>query len=360
VTTGEKLRQVLIRHGCDPTGFDVASNPEFLREGTAVTDFLFPDRIVIGTDSTRAAKLLRQAYAPLTTGAYAAAKDALPAPDGARVPARLIETSAKSAELIKHASNSFLAMKVSFINAVANLCEAVGADVGEVCEGIGADSRIGDKFLRPGIGYGGSCFPKDLLAFRAVAKSCGVDFRLLSEVMYINEQQRERFIQRVREELWVLRGKRLGVLGLAFKGGTDDLRESPAIEIVRALLKEGCELNVYDPAAMANAEKLFTSADVRFAADAYDCATDADALLILTDWDEFAELDLAHVRSVMRLPIVIDGRNLYAPTRMAKHGFHYLSVGRCEMEPQTSGISNRTNATQSSRPRRGFVDPRAA
>src|SRR5215469_5955392 len=221
VYTSEWIRRVMQLAGATPADFDVVSNPEFLREGTAVTDFLYPDRLVVGADSDRAAEVLRQVYAPLTTGSYHRQTGAIPEPAGAQCPARLIVTSAKSAELIKHASNAFLALKISFINAVANICEAVGADVQQVCQGIGTDSRIGPRFLNPGIGYGGSCFPKDLKAFRAVARECGYEFRLLDEVMLINEEQRHRFLRKIRSALWTLRGKRLAVLGLAFKGGTD-------------------------------------------------------------------------------------------------------------------------------------------
>jgi UDPglucose 6-dehydrogenase len=333
VCTSERVRQVLLWNGASLGCFDVVSNPEFLREGTAVTDFLYPDRIVVGADAERAAKIMREIYRPLVSGAYERSADPVPAPDGAQSPPPLIVTSAKSAELIKHASNSFLAMKISFINAVAEMCERVGADIEEVCAGIGSDSRIGSKFLRPGIGYGGSCFPKDLLAFRSVAREYGLDFPLLTEVIRINEHQRERFIHKLRRELWNVRGKRVAVLGLAFKGGTDDLRESPAIAIVNRLLDEGCELVAYDPAAMENARKLLAE-QVRFAESPYDAAEDADALLVLTDWDEFAELDPKRLHAALRQPVVIDGRNLFAPEQMAALGFRYVSIGRAEKQPE--------------------------
>src|SRR6266536_3973185 len=250
VYTSQWIRTVILRNGTDPAAFDVASNPEFLREGSAVTDFLYPDRIVVGVESERCAEVLRAIYKPLTSGTYYGREDAIPRPDRAEeAPPRLIITSTKSAELIKHASNAFLAMKISFINAVASICESVGANVGQVWDGIGTDSRIGPRFLSPGIGYGGSCFPKDLMAFRAVARECGYDFRLLDEVMRINEDQRQRFLRKVHIALWTLRGKKLGVLGLAFKGGTDDIRESPAILLIQSLLQEGCQISSYDPAA---------------------------------------------------------------------------------------------------------------
>jgi UDPglucose 6-dehydrogenase len=314
----------------------VASNPEFLREGTAVTDFLFPDRIVLGCDSERSADVLREVYAPLTGGTYYSGADAIPQPDRATIPPPLIVTSTKSAELIKHASNAFLAMKISFINAVASVCESVGADVHQVVHGVGTDSRIGRRFLNPGIGYGGSCFPKDVMAFRAVARESGYDFRLLDEVTRINEEQRQRFLRKVRSALWTLRGKTLGVLGLAFKGGTDDIRESPALFVVQALLQEGCKITAYDPAAMDRTQEFFPEAarsSIRFANSSYEAAQAADALLILTEWEEFANLDLDRLRRELKYPIVIDGRNLYDPERMAAQGFTYYSVGRAACLP---------------------------
>jgi UDPglucose 6-dehydrogenase len=332
VYTSEWVRKIILRNGADPESFDVASNPEFLREGTAVTDFLFPDRIVIGCDCERTAEVLREVYAPLTDGSYYQRGDAIPQPDRTSIPAPIIVTSTKSAELIKHASNAFLALKISFINAVASICEAVGADVNQVCNGIGTDSRIGPRFLNPGIGYGGSCFPKDVLAFRAVARECGYDFRLLDEVMRINEEQRHRFLRKVRSALWTLRGKRLGVLGLAFKGGTDDIRESPALFLVQSLLQEGCQVTAYDPAAMERTQEMISS-NIKFAKSAYEAASGADALLILTEWEEFANLDLDRLGRELKYPIVIDGRNLYDPEVMAAHGFTYYSVGRAASHP---------------------------
>ncbi len=332
VYTSEWVRKIILRSGTDPESFDVASNPEFLREGTAVTDFLFPDRIVIGCDSERSAEVLREIYAPLTDGSYYEKADSIPQPDGATIPAPIIVTSTKSAELIKHASNAFLAMKISFINAVASVCESVGADVNQVVHGVGTDARIGPRFLNPGIGYGGSCFPKDVMAFRAVARDCGYDFRLLDEVMRINEDQRQRFLRKIRSALWTLRGKNLGVLGLAFKGGTDDIRESPALFLVQSLLQEGSKITAYDPAAMERTQEAMSSG-ITFASSAYEAAHDADALLILTEWEEFATLDLDRLRKELKYPIVIDGRNLYDPDVMAAQGFTYYSVGRAACHP---------------------------
>jgi UDPglucose 6-dehydrogenase len=332
VYTSEWVRKIILRSGTDPESFAVASNPEFLREGTAVTDFLFPDRIVIGCDSERSAEVLREIYAPLTDGSYYQRVDAIPQPDRASIPAPIIVTSTKSAELIKHASNAFLAMKISFINAVASVCESVGANVNQVVHGVGTDSRIGPRFLNPGIGYGGSCFPKDVMAFRAVARECGYDFRLLDEVMNINEDQRQRFLRKIRSALWTLRGKNLGVLGLAFKGGTDDIRESPALFLVQALLQEGSKITAYDPAAMERTQELMSSS-ITFANSPYEAAHGADALLILTEWEEFANLDLDRIRGELKYPIVIDGRNLYDPDVMAAQGFTYYSVGRAACHP---------------------------
>ena len=311
-----------------------------MREGTAVTDFLFPDRIVVGCDNERCANVLREIYAPLTSGSYYESAAAIPQPDRTSIPAPIIVTTSKSAELIKHASNAFLAMKISFINAVASLCESVGASVTQVCHGIGTDSRIGPRFLNPGIGYGGSCFPKDVMAFRAVARECGYDFGLLDEVMRINEDQRARFLRKVRSALWTLRGKHLGVLGLAFKGGTDDIRESPAILIVQALMQEGCRITAYDPAAMERTQEVMSSG-IKFASSAYEAATDADALLILTEWEEFANLDLRRLNDELKYPIVIDGRNLYDPAVMAANGFTYYSVGRAASHPEGVPIALR-------------------
>src|SRR5215469_9596160 len=332
VYTSDWIRKIILRNGANPALFDVASNPEFLREGTAVCDFLFPDRIVIGCDTQRSADVLRQVYTPVTDASYYARSEAIPQPDRALIPPPLIVTSTKSAEIIKHASNAFLAMKISFVNAVASVCEAVGADVNQVVHGVGTDSRIGRRFLNPGIGYGGSCFPKDVMAFRAVARECSYDFRLLDEVMRINEDQRQRFLRKVRSALWTLRGKRLAVLGLAFKGGTDDIRESPALFLVQALLQEGSKITAYDPAAMDRTQEVMSSG-IKYANSPYEAAHGADALLILTEWEEFANLDLNRLRSELKYPIVIDGRNLYDPEVMAAQGFTYYSVGRAASHP---------------------------
>ena len=334
VSTCESLRKTLLLNGAPSGLFSVASNPEFLREGTAVTDFLYPDRIVVGADDEFSASLLQAIYQPLTSGDYYSEPHAIPHAGHSHAKAPLILTTAKSAELIKHASNAFLAMKISFINAVANISEAVGADIQQVCAGIGSDSRIGPKFLSAGIGYGGSCFPKDVRAFHAVATQCGYDFGLLGEVTRINDEQRRRFVKSVRAALWTLRGKKLAVLGLAFKDGTDDIRESPAIGIIEALLKEGAHVRAYDPAAASNAKKVLSSDRLSYANDSYDAAAGSDALLILTEWKEFASLDLLRLKKILKYPIVIDGRNLYEPSRMASAGIIYHSIGRATGVPE--------------------------
>ena len=329
VYTNEWIRRAIERNGVAREMFDVVSNPEFLREGTAVCDFLHPDRIVVGADSVRAAAVLSAIYEPLTSGSYYTQADFIEGTCSVSAPPPLLTTSTKSAEIIKHASNAFLAVKISFINAVSNLCEATDANVEQVAQGMGLDSRIGKKFLRPGIGYGGSCFPKDVAAFRSVAEQLGVDFSLLNEVEKINANQKKRFLSKVRSALWTLRGKRVAVLGLAFKGDTDDIRESPAIDLVEMLINEGCAVAAYDPAAMKRTEEELPAGPLlRYATSIFDAAADADALLILTDWTEFAKIDLQHLNTVLRYPIVIDGRNLYDPAIMTDHGFTYMSVGR--------------------------------
>ena len=329
VYTNEWIRRVLHRHGVNSASFDVVSNPEFLREGSAIIDFLHPDRIVVGANSERSAEVLRRIYEPLTSGTYYAQMGSLPGRCSLFNPASLLVTSAQSSEIIKHASNAFLALKISFINAVARLAEKVDADIEDIAAGMGLDSRIGPKFLCAGLGYGGSCFPKDVAAFQCVAEQEGVNFELLHEVRKINESQKDIFVDKVRAALWTLRGKRLAALGLAFKGDTDDIRESPAIDVIRDLLEAGASVAAFDPAAMGRAKEVLPpSNNLSYASDVFEAAQDADAVLILTDWKEFAHLDLARLNEAVRFPIVIDGRNLYKPKTMLDHGFTYISVGR--------------------------------
>lgn len=325
VGTGEKLARRL------PQRVDVVSNPEFLREGTAVTDFLYPDRIVVGTDSPKALGMMRELYRPLLDGSYALRADAVPRPEKGKCPTRMIATTIESAEIIKHASNAFLAMKISFINAISAICEQTGADVEDVARGIGTDSRIGPRFLRAGIGYGGSCFPKDLAAFRSVAEELGIDFDLLAEVERINVDQRRRCLEKVRAAVGGrLKGKKIAALGIAFKPDTDDVRESPALDVLLALVEEGCQVSAYDPVATESVRKAVRGIEsrVKFANSPYAAAKNVDAAVILTDWNEFAMMDLEKLRDAMREPVLIDGRNLFSPESMAELGFTYISVGR--------------------------------
>lgn len=329
VYTNEWIRRVLNRHDVDTQKYDVVSNPEFLREGSAILDFLHPDRIVVGAGSERSVKLLKRIYAPLTDGSYYDQAGALKGVCSAASPAPLLVTSAQSAEIIKHASNAFLALKVSFINAVANLAEAADADIEDIAAGIGLDSRIGPKFLRAGLGYGGSCFPKDVAAFYWVAKQCGVDLQLLQEVRNINLTQKEIFFNKIVSVLWTVRGKRIAALGLAYKGETDDVRESPAIDIIRKLLQAGARVTAYDPAATERAKEVLpASENLSYKGSLYEAVKGADAAVILTDWKEFAKIDLVRLKQALLFPIVIDGRNLYEPHVMLENGFTYVSVGR--------------------------------
>jgi len=342
VYTSDWIARVLRRNGVRPGEAEVVSNPEFLREGTAVTDFLFPDRIIIGTESDRAFRIMERIYRPITEHSYARRSDAISLFSNQPRPATLLRTSAKSAELIKHASNAFLAMKISFINSVSNLCELVDANVEEVARGIGLDRRIGAQFLRPGLGYGGSCFPKDIKAFCSIAEQMGADFTLLREVERINERQRDQFLRKVRSTLWNLRGKRLAALGLAFKGGTDDIRESPAIAVVKSLLSEGASVSAFDPAAVENTQRVLAHPRMAFVNTAYAAMDGADALLILTDWQEFTSLNLDEVKARLAQPIVFDGRNLFNAARMAALGFTYISVGRPSVDAATESSPMQT------------------
>ncbi len=329
VYTNTWIHRLIAGQGIAAGQFDVVSNPEFLREGTAIADFLHPDRIVVGAESERAMQVMRRVYAPLTSGQYYAQAHAVAGRCSPLSPPPILRTSAKSAELIKHASNAFLAMKISFINQVANVCEAAGADIDEVRSGIALDRRIGAAFLQPGIGYGGSCFSKDIAAFHSVAAALGVDFDLLAEVEQANLRQRERFLTLVRAELGTLRDKKLAVLGLAFKGGTDDIRESPALAIVQRLCEAGSAVAVYDPAAMPRAQQVLGAWErLNFAADEYAAAAGADALLILTDWPQFAQLDWARVREAMASPRILDGRNLCDPDVLTTQGLAWTGIGR--------------------------------
>ncbi len=313
VKTGEKVAASIKRYNRHRAKFDVVSNPEFLREGCAVADLMRPDRIVIGAKSERAIDLMKKVYEPFM--------------------APILVTDVNSAELIKHCANSFLALKISYMNAVSAICEASGADVEMVADGIGMDHRIGRDFLNAGIGYGGSCFPKDIAAFIAISDQLGTPFNLLKEVQRINEGQKSRFLKIIRETLWVLREKRIAVWGLTFKPDTDDVRSSVAIELVGSLLREGANVVAYDPKGMHKARAIKTIADAEFAASAIEAITGAEALVIATDWNEFANVDLSVLKEKMRTPIVFDGRNLLNPETMREFGFQYYSIGRASVKP---------------------------
>jgi UDPglucose 6-dehydrogenase len=306
VKTGERVSETIKRYCKAKVEFDVVSNPEFLREGFAVDDLMKPDRVVIGVRSQRPVTAMREIYTPFK--------------------APIIVTDIASAELIKHAANSFLALKISYINAISIVCEASGANVQQVAEGIGLDERIGRRFLNAGIGFGGSCFPKDLSAFIKISEQIGYDFRLLQEVQRINAQQMDRFVKKITDTLWVLRDKTIGVLGLAFKQNTDDVRMSPAIDLCQRLQKEGATLRVHDPKAMDKAKPLLPG--VTYVDDMNAVAEGCDALVIATEWDEFKGMDLDRAQKSLSHPIMFDGRNLFDPVEMEKRGWIYKSVGR--------------------------------
>jgi UDPglucose 6-dehydrogenase len=331
VQTGARIRKHLAIHSPNGLDCEVASNPEFLREGSAVEDFLHPDRIVIGTDSPRAESLLMQIYEPILQQTFACP---VHKPCSKANQPRFLVTDTSSAEMIKHASNSFLAMKISFINMVAHLCEVVGGDVTRVAEGMGLDPRIGSAFLNPGIGFGGFCFPKDLQAFVRIAEKAGCDFSLLKEVEKINQRQLEFFIEKVRKELWSLRGKKLAIWGLAFKPNTDDVRFAPSIALLKALTEEGATVKAYDPVATEKAKVVLP--DVKYCSDPYEAASGADAILIVTEWDEFRCVDWARLRRVVERPLIIDGRNMLNAKDMSSRGFEYIGVG----QPPVTSVNN--------------------
>jgi len=309
VKTGEKVADTIRRYAPEGCEFGVASNPEFLREGCAVDDLLNPDRIVVGANSDKALDVMRRIYEPFS--------------------APVLSTDINSAELIKHAANSFLALKISYINAVAKICEKSNADVEKVAEGIGTDKRIGRQFLNAGLGYGGSCFPKDIKAFISISESLGYPFELLKQVEAINEGQLIHFLDKVREKLWVLKEKKIALWGLAFKQNTDDVRESVAIKLASQMLDEGAELTAYDPQAIETTKQFGNlKGDLTYAEDMYSCLDGAEALIIGTEWPEFANADLSEITKRMRTPLVFDGRNLLDPDTMKKLGIEYYSIGR--------------------------------
>jgi UDPglucose 6-dehydrogenase len=323
--TGQQLKRALgVYRRNTGVEFQVASNPEFLREGTAVEDFLHPDRIVLGVEDAASEKRLREIYRPILEGRFRCPMHLGGCPKG-KTP-QLVLTTINSAELIKHASNSFLAMKISYANMVADLCEKVGADIEEVSRAIGMDSRIGKSFLNAGLGFGGFCLPKDVQSFIRLAERSGVDAGMLKEAELVNKRRLDLFLEKIRQSLWVLKDKQLGILGLAFKANTDDIRFAPSLEIIRRLLAEGGKVSAYDREAMDKTSAIYPQIDYR--RDPYEVARNADALLILTDWEEFRNLDWERIYGLMARPLVIDGRNMLDPESMMKLGFEYYSFGR--------------------------------
>lgn len=332
VRTAERIKQTLLRYRNGNHEVDVAVNPEFLQEGKAIHDVLHPDRIVLGVDSERARRLLEKLYRPIL--------NRIPGPGGCEqcerqasqrhADGRVLVTDLSTAELIKHAANAFLATKISYINMVGDLCEATGADVTHVAYGIGLDPRIGPHFLRAGVGYGGYCLPKDVRAFIRIAEEQGVEFSLLKAVEAINERRVERLAEKVRQALWVVRGKTITVLGLAFKPGTDDIREAPSLKVLAQLLSEGAMLRLHDPRAAENVRRIFPeeAGHIVYCATPYDAASGAHALLLLTEWEEYSALDLVRLRSAMEVPIIIDGRNVFDPAAVRALGFEYYGMGR--------------------------------
>ncbi|MCK5160052.1 MAG: UDP-glucose/GDP-mannose dehydrogenase family protein [Candidatus Aureabacteria bacterium] len=306
VKTGEKVAETIKRYSKKDIDFDVVSNPEFLREGSAIFDTMHPNRIVVGVTSRKAANKMKELYKTLK--------------------APMIITDIKSAELIKHASNAFLALKISFVNALSNVCERSGANVEEVAVGMGLDKRIGKAFLKAGIGYGGSCFPKDVSAFIKIAEDLGYDFSLIKEVEKINQLQKKLFVKKITDTLWVVKNKVIGILGLAFKPNTDDMRNAPSIDIINMLKKEGAKIKVYDPQAMKTARAVLKG--ITYCKDPYETAKGSDALVVLTEWEEFTKLNIKKIKKLLIQPIVIDGRNIFEPIEMIEEGFIYKSVGR--------------------------------
>ncbi|TAL08659.1 MAG: UDP-glucose/GDP-mannose dehydrogenase family protein [Nitrospirae bacterium] len=310
VGTGERLRNLITQHAPPDARFDIVSNPEFLREGSAVEDFMRPNRVVIGADGPRAEALMRDLYRPLYL-----------------IETPFVFTDVATAEMIKYASNTFLATKVSFINEVANLCERVGANVQVVAKAMGLDHRIGAKFLHPGPGYGGSCFPKDIAALIQTGRQAGCVMEIAEAAARANDTQRERMVEKIRDALGgSVQGTRLAVLGLSFKPNTNDLRDSPALDIIAKLQKGGAEVRAYDPAGMDEARKLLPA--VALCANAYEAAAGADALVLMTEWNQFRNLDLERIKAGLKRPVFVDLRNVYEPARMAALGFRYSSVGR--------------------------------
>ena len=323
--TGIQLQRALAAYSRNgEIKFEVASNPEFLREGTAVDDFFHPDRIVVGVESEASAARLREIYQPILEGKFDCPVHGGRCPSAEK--AELLVTTINSAELIKHASNSFLALKISYANVIADLCERIGANVEEVTRAMGLDPRIGTQFLKAGLGFGGFCFPKDIQAFIHLSASVGVDFDILKAAERVNKQRIDRFLEKVHKALWVVEGKRIAVLGLAFKAKTDDIRLAPALEVIRRLVEEGAEIHASDPEAMTRTKGVFPN--LAYHRDPYEALEGSDAALVCTEWQQFRELDWERAGRLMARRLVIDGRNLYSPKKMRELGFDYYSFGQ--------------------------------
>ena len=309
VGTGKEIKAIILKNQVKEVPFDVVSNPEFLREGSAIEDFMRPNRVVIGTISEQAIAIMKDLYSPLYL-----------------IETPFIITNVETAEMIKYASNAFLATKISFINEMANICELVGADVHKVAKGMGLDGRIGSKFLHPGPGFGGSCFPKDTMAIARLAESFGYRFSIVESVIEVNERQYKRMVDKIENILGNIKGKHLGILGLTFKPKTGDIRESPAIKIINSLIEKGTSISAFDPAGMEASKQVLSEID--YVEDMYEVSRDADALIIITEWNEFRFPDWEKIKSLLRSPIIIDLRNIYEPDRMRDRGFEYYCVGR--------------------------------
>ncbi len=310
VGTGEKIKKVIQEINNKQTNFDIVSNPEFLREGSAIEDFMRPNRVVIGAESSRAIEIMKELYRPLYL-----------------IETPFVITDVESTEMIKYASNAFLATKISFINEVANICERVGADIHAVAKGMGLDHRIGSKFLHPGPGYGGSCFPKDTQAIAQIAKNHNYNFEIVDAVINVNKKQKERMIEKIVNMVGDLKGKTIGILGLSFKPNTDDMRDAPSVDIINGLLKRGAKVKAYDPVAMDEAKKIFND-NIKYCKDSYDVADGSYAIALITEWNQFRNLDMIKIKGLLMSPIIIDLRNVYEPQKMKEIGIRYTGIGR--------------------------------
>ncbi len=310
VGTGERIKKIILERNKKQTDFDIVSNPEFLREGSAIEDFMRPNRVVIGAESEKAVEIMKELYRPLYL-----------------IETPFVVTNVASAEMIKYASNAFLATKISFINEIANICERVGADVHAVAKGMGLDNRIGSKFLHPGPGYGGSCFPKDTQAIAQIAKENNYTFEVVEAVVNVNKKQKERMLEKIINTVGGVKGKTISALGLSFKPNTDDMRDAPSVDIINGLLKMGAKIRAYDPVAMDEARKVFNN-NIEYCKDSYDAVNGSDAIVLITEWNQFRNLDMIKIKGLLKSPVIIDLRNVYDPLKMKELGYKYDCVGR--------------------------------